>query len=122
MKPKLEVCGLGYSYHTLEGETQALSQISFSVRSGEFLVIAGPSGCGKSTMLSLLSGLLEPESGTILLDGVPLAESQARIGYMLQKDHLFEWRTIYRNVALGLEIQNKLTPQAHENLIQMLKT
>lgn len=122
MKPKLEVCGLGYSYHTLEGETQALSQISFSVRSGEFLVIAGPSGCGKSTMLSLLSGLLEPESGTILLDGVPLAESQARIGYMLQKDHLFEWRTIYRNVALGLEIQNKLTPQAHENLIRMLKT
>ncbi len=122
MKPKLEVCGLGYSYHTLEGETQALSQISFSVHSGEFLVIAGPSGCGKSTMLSLLSGLLEPESGTILLDGVPLAESQARIGYMLQKDHLFEWRTIYRNVALGLEIQNKLTPQAHENLIQMLKT
>lgn len=122
MKPKLEVCELGYSYHTLEGETQALSQISFSVHSGEFLVIAGPSGCGKSTMLSLLSGLLKPESGSIHIDGVPLAESHAKIGYMLQKDHLFEWRTIYQNVSLGLEIQKKLTPEAEETLAQMLRT
>ncbi len=62
MKSKLEVKDLCYSYHTLEGETQALSNISFNVKEGEFFVIVGPSGCGKSTLLSLLCGLIEPES------------------------------------------------------------
>ena len=60
MTPKLEVNGVDFSYHTLEGETKALSDISFHVNSGEFLCIVGPSGCGKSTLLSLLSGLLAP--------------------------------------------------------------
>ena len=63
MTPKLEVRGVDYSYHTMEGETKALSDISFHVNSGEFLCIVGPSGCGKSTLLSLLSGLLVPEKG-----------------------------------------------------------
>jgi len=120
MKPKLDVCDVSYSYHTLEGETQALSHISFSVPAGEFLAIVGPSGCGKSTLLSLLCGLLKPEEGTILLDGTPLPDNGAPIGYMLQKDHLFEWRTIYGNAALGLEIQHKKTPAAEEKLARLL--
>ena len=74
MTPKLEVNGVDFSYHTLEGETKALSDISFHVNSGEFLCIVGPSGCGKSTLLSLLSGLLAPERGEILLDGIPVAK------------------------------------------------
>ena len=106
MKPKLEVRDLSYSYHELTGETVALSNISFDVRDGEFFVIVGPSGCGKSTLLSLLCGLLEPEEGTILIDGIPRRESRAVIGYMLQRDHLLEWRTILSNVSLGLEIRN----------------
>ncbi len=120
MKPKLLVQGVSYSYHTLEGETPALSRISFSVPAGEFLAIVGPSGCGKSTLLSLLSGLLEPESGDIQIDGIPLRDSAASIGYMLQKDHLFEWRTIYGNVSLGLEIQKKLNAESRAGLSQML--
>lgn len=120
MKPKLEVCEVSYSYHTIEGETPALSRISFSVTPGEFLAVVGPSGCGKSTLLSLLCGLLSPESGSILIDGEPIAQSGANIGYMLQKDHLFEWRTIYGNVALGLEIQKKLNQEAREHLNDML--
>lgn len=88
MTPKLEIRGLSYSYHSLEGETRALSDISFQVNPGEFLAVIGPSGCGKSTLLSLLCGLAEPEEGTILLDGKPLSQSKHRIGYMLQKDHL----------------------------------
>ena len=95
MKPKLEACGISYSYHTLEGETQALSDISFTVAAGEFAAVVGPSGCGKSTLLSLLCGLLKPEAGTVFIDGVPISRTGASIGYMLQKDHLFEWRTIY---------------------------
>ena len=110
MTPKLEVRGVDYSYHTMEGETKALSDISFHVNSGEFLCIVGPSGCGKSTLLSLLSGLLAPERGEILLDGIPVAKGSSGIGYMLQRDHLFEWRTIFSNASLGLEVQGKCDP------------
>lgn len=121
MTPKLEIRELSYSYHSLEGETRALSDISFQVNPGEFLAVIGPSGCGKSTLLSLLCGLAEPEEGTILLDGKPLSQSKHRIGYMLQKDHLFEWRSILSNVSLGLEIRKCLTPQRLEELSSMLK-
>ncbi len=122
MKTKLEVKNLCYSYHTLEGETQALLDISFDVKDGEFFAIVGPSGCGKSTLLSLLCGLISPEEGTILIDGLPREESHAAIGYMLQKDHLFEWRSILSNVSLGLEIQNRLDEQAKAELLRMLDT
>ena len=113
MIPKLEVSHLCYSYHTMEGETEALSDLSFQVQTGEFLAVVGPSGCGKSTLLSLICGLLKPDSGRILLDGQPVLEGDTRIGYMLQKDHLFEWRTIRSNACLGLEIQKKMDPD-HE--------
>lgn len=122
MKPKLEVHGVSYSYHTLEDETLALSNISFTVDNGEFIAIVGPSGCGKSTLLSLLCGLLEPDEGSILIDGVPYKESAATIGYMLQRDHLFDWRNIFSNVSLGLEIQKKLNDTSKEKLHTMLKT
>lgn len=85
MDTLLSVSHVSYSYHTLSGETPALSDITFSVKEGEFLSIVGPSGCGKSTLLSLLASLMEPESGTIILRGKPLAPHTANIGYMLQK-------------------------------------
>ena len=116
MPPILEVSGLSYSYHTISGETKALSDISFQVETGEFIAIVGPSGCGKSTLLSLISGLLPPEEGSILINGVPLSKSQCRIGYMLQSDQLFEWRTIIQNAALGLEIQKKMDHAAGDRL------
>ena len=109
MEPILTLDHLSYAYHTLEGETKALSDISLSVKPGEFVAIVGPSGCGKSTLLSLIAGLLKPEEGEILLNGKSLKESATNIGYMLQHDHLFEWRTIYHNILLGLEIQHTLT-------------
>ena len=121
MKPLLEVSHVSYSYHTLAGETPALSDITFTVDSGEFLAIVGPSGCGKSTLLSLLSGLLTPEQGTIHINNSPISTHQTNIGYMLQKDHLFEWRTVYRNVILGLEIQNRKTEENLAHVEQMLR-
>ena len=111
MIPKLEVSHLCYSYHTMEGETEALSDLSFQVQTGEILAVVGPSGCGKSTLLSLICGLLKPDSGRILLDGQPVSEGDTRIGYMLQKDYLLQWRSIRSNALLGLEIQKKLTPE-----------
>jgi len=122
MTPKLEVSALSYSYHTMDGETQALSNISFTADTGEFIAIVGPSGCGKSTLLSLISGLLAPDEGTVRIDGIPLSESRCNIGYMLQKDHLFEWRTIFSNASLGLEIQHKLDKNHLEKLHTLMET
>lgn len=120
----LELKDLCYSYHSLEGETIALSHISFQIKKGEFTAIVGPSGCGKSTLLSLIAGLDTPESGEIIFHntGQPASpEQKPRIGYMLQHDHLFEWRTIYKNVILGLEINHMLTPEKLELVTKLLK-
>ncbi len=121
MNPLLEVSHVCYSYHTLSGETQALTDITFSVEEGEFLAVVGPSGCGKSTLLSLLAGLMQPEQGTIHISQSPVSRRQTNIGYMLQKDHLFEWRTVYQNVILGLEIQKRQTAENLAHVEQMLK-
>ncbi len=122
MLPLLELTHVNYSYHELTEETIALQDISFAVNQGEFAAIVGPSGCGKSTLLSMIAGLILPEHGAISFEGAPLSEEKNRIGYMLQKDHLFEWRTILENVLLGLEIQNKLDESAKQKAMKMLET
>ena len=90
MPPILEVSGLSYSYHTISGETKALSDISFQVETGEFIAIVGPSGCGKSTLLSLISGLLPPEEGSILINGVPRFRKASAASVMRRKRPAFE--------------------------------
>lgn len=123
MKPKLQVCRVSFSYHSKHKETLALSDISFTVEHGEFVAILGPSGCGKSTLLSLICGLDEPEAGAIFLDGELLEKNPGNafhIGYMFQKDQLFEWRDILSNVSLGLEIQHQLTDDRKKELSAML--
>lgn len=122
MVPLLTLSDVNYSYHGLQGETKALEDISFTVNSGEFIAIVGPSGCGKSTLLSMIAGLIFPEIGSISLNGVPISSARTRIGYMLQKDHLFEWRSILNNVLLGLEIQNRLDEASRAKAMGMLKT
>lgn len=112
MEQVLELKHIHYTYHTLDGETPALTDISFSLNKGEFIAIVGPSGCGKSTLLSLISGLLTPEKGLIKINGKYLRESTTNIGYMLQHDELFEWRTIYHNVLLGLEVQHMMSAKS----------
>ena len=112
----IELNNIGYSYHSLHGETTALKNISFGVKTGEFLAIVGPSGCGKSTLLSIIAGLLQPETGTIVVNNPDGSLHYPRIGYMLQHDHLFEWRTIYQNTILGLEINHMLTSDRLEHV------
>lgn len=107
MKQIFEVKNLSFSYHTLNGETKVLDNISFSVDYGEFVSIVGPSGCGKSTLLSLLSGMIKPEEGKILFAN----NTPPKMGYMLQRDHLLDWRTIYQNTILGLEINKLMTDE-----------
>ena len=120
MEYLLEVKDINYAYHNMDGETKALEHISFSMKEGDFLAIVGPSGCGKSTLLHLIAGLLEPEKGLILLNGKYLRGSATNIGYMLQKDELLEWRTVYHNVLLGLEIQHSMAARAKEKARELL--
>ena len=122
MIPLLTLSDVCYSYHELSGETKALENISFTVNQGEFIAIVGPSGCGKSTLLSMIAGLIFPEIGSIQLNGAPISRLKSQIGYMLQKDHLFEWRTILQNILLGLEISNRADETAKAKVMQMLKT
>ena len=115
--PFLSFVNVSYAYHNLKGETQAVKDLSFQVKEGEFVAIVGPSGCGKSTILSLISGIFEPEEGEVRFKTL----NRPMIGYMLQRDHLFPWRTIWSNCMLGLEVQNEKTPEKMEYAEYLLK-
>jgi NitT/TauT family transport system ATP-binding protein len=117
----VELKNVAMSYHTLDGETQAINNLSLDIRSGEFVSIVGPSGCGKSTLLSLISGLIKPSTGEIFIDNEPVNGPSNNVGYMPQRDHLFEWRTILKNTTLGLEIQNKLNKETLKNAERLLE-
>ena len=118
----VEVYSIGMKYQSPNGEITALENINFSVCEGEFVSIVGPSGCGKSTLLSIISGLISSTTGSVMISGEKVIGTSPKIGYMLQKDHLFDWRTIYQNVMLGLEIRKTVTPESKRRAIELLKT
>ena len=107
MKKLLEMINVSLTYQTLNDEIVAIKDLSFNCAEGEFVSIIGPSGCGKTTVLSLIAGLISPSNGKILIDGEKICKRNNNLGYMLQKDHLFPWRTIEKNVYLPLEIKGK---------------
>lgn len=113
MKEVLKVKNISKIYQAENGEVEAVRDVSFSVEEGEFVSLIGPSGCGKSTVLSIIAGLEEKTSGDIEIDG--------QIGYMLQKDSLLEWLTIYKNVLFGLEIKNIKTTENVKYVENLLK-
>lgn len=100
-------------YHTKASETEAVRDLSFSVREGEFIAVIGPSGCGKTTILSLAAGLLSPSSGKIT------KREGTATGYMLQRDELFPWRTIEKNILLPLEIKKQNTPENRKEALDL---
>ncbi len=108
-KSFLRLDSIDFSYYGNLGETKVLENINLTVERGEFVVLVGPSGCGKSTILSLICGLLKPVNGFITFYSEDF--STPRIGYMLQHDHLLEWRDVYHNIMLGLEIQKSKSPE-----------
>ena len=113
MKNILRFDNVTHIYHTARGEVIAAKNLTFSVDEGECVAIIGPSGCGKTTLLSLAAGLLKPSAGMI--------ERQGSYGYMLQKDELFSWRTIEKNIFLPLEIRKQNTPENRERAIGLAK-
>lgn len=109
MTDLLQIKNVSLTYHSPDGETEALKDVSFDIGREEFVAIVGPSGCGKTTILSLLAGLIEPSAGEIILNGKPVKEVKGLTALMPQRDQLFEWRNILRNVTLGLEIKREKT-------------
>jgi NitT/TauT family transport system ATP-binding protein len=121
MEPILSIDNVSLAYNSESAETLALSGLSLDVAKGEFLAIVGPSGCGKSSILSLIAGLIRPGSGSVRLRGKVVTGPSSSIGYMFQRDHLFEWRTVWQNVLLGLQVR-RMVPQGMDRAIQLLKT
>lgn len=116
MNKFLKINNLKKIYHDELGETLAIEDISLDVNERDFISIVGPSGCGKSTLLSILGGLEDKSNGDIT------TKNNLKIGYMLQSDSLFPWRTVYENCLVGLEVKNLLTDSNKEKVLNLLKT
>ncbi|MGI6777381.1 MAG: ABC transporter ATP-binding protein [Acetivibrionales bacterium] len=118
----VEVHNLCMKYQSPNGEINALENINLSVDEGEFISIVGPSGCGKSTLLSLISGLIKPTAGRVCINGEEVKGTSYKVGYMFQKDQLFDWRTILENALLGLEITGTLNRNTKKYVLNLLET
>lgn len=121
MNTILEIKGVSKKYQNKKGEVLALDNVNFRVKEGEFISIIGPSGCGKSTLLSIISGLEEKTEGEIFIDNKKNNGISEKIGYMLQRDCLLEWRNIRSNTLLGLEIKKQINSENEKYVENLLK-
>lgn len=121
MSKLLELKNINLTYQTLKSETKAIQDITFSVDKGEFISIVGPSGCGKTTILSITAGLLKATSGEILLDGEKITGISTSVGYMFQRDNLFEWLTVFQNIKLGPKINSQKHCLSSKKLLELLQ-
>ncbi|MFL0554682.1 MULTISPECIES: ABC transporter ATP-binding protein [Paenibacillus] len=120
MPSVVELKNLDLVYVTDREAVLALQGMNLAVEPGEFISLVGPSGCGKTTLLSVMAGLLAPSRGEVLLHGKPVTGPTPQVGYMLQQDYLFPWRTILSNTVLGLELTGRLTPEGVEHARALL--
>lgn len=111
MQASVRLSGVTQVYVTQQGASLAVENIDFALMPGEFASLVGPSGCGKTTLLSIIAGLIRPTGGTAEVGGVRVEAPSVRVGYMLQQDYLFPWRTIWDNCLIGLELTGRLTPE-----------
>jgi NitT/TauT family transport system ATP-binding protein len=117
--PMIQLKRITHTYVTKNEAVTAVQDINIDIFKGEFISLVGPSGCGKSTILSSIAGLLEPTGGTIQIKGELVKGATDKVGYMLQSDYLFEWKTILQNVKVGLEVMGKATQERikHANFL-----
>ncbi|RFU68697.1 ABC transporter ATP-binding protein [Peribacillus saganii] len=117
----LSIQDIHHTYFTKSTAKTALASISMDIEEGSFISLLGPSGCGKTTLLSIIAGLFNPTQGLITLEGQPVQDvNKHMIGYMLQQDYLFPWKTIEENVTLGLKIQKKNDPKLFSDALSLL--
>jgi NitT/TauT family transport system ATP-binding protein len=119
---KLSLRNIRKSFPSRGGEVRVLDGLDFDIHDKDFVSIIGPSGCGKSTIFNIIAGLVEPDDGQIVYEGERVANLRGRVGYMLQKDLLFPWRTVLGNVLLGLESKGVSGPEARESAREYLNT
>ena len=118
----ITLSNISLTYYSLESETKAIENIKFSVEKGEFISIIGPSGCGKSTLLNIISGLLKPSGGEIIYNDKNIENRLDKMGYMFQKDYLFDWLSVRNNVLLGLKIKNLDSTENIERADKLLES
>ena len=121
MEKFLEVKNIGKKFQNKDGEVQAIKDVNFSMESGEFVSIIGPSGCGKSTLLSIIAGLETKSEGEIYIENEKIDGISPKIGYMLQRDCLLEWKTIFSNAIFGLEVKGKKNEENIKYVENLLK-
>lgn len=121
MEKILEVKNISKKYQNKEGEVIALENVNFRVNQGEFVSIIGPSGCGKSTLLSIIAGLEEKTTGEIYIEGEKVEKISPKVGYMLQRDCLLEWKNILSNTMFGLEVKGKKNAETQSYVESLLK-
>ncbi len=121
MKEILGVKNISKKYQNKKDEILALENVNFRIKEGEFVSIIGPSGCGKSTLLSIIAGLEDKTTGEIYIEGERIEGVSSKIGYMLQRDCLLEWRSIWNNTLLGLELKGKINKENIEYVKELLK-
>ncbi|MCI8383757.1 MAG: ABC transporter ATP-binding protein [Clostridia bacterium] len=121
MEKILEIKNVSKKYQNKEGEIIALQDINLRINKGEFVSIIGPSGCGKSTLLSIIAGLEHKTSGEIYIEGEKCEGISSKIGYMLQRDCLLEWRNILSNTMFGLEVKGKKDKESKKQVEELLK-
>lgn len=100
---------------------EVIRDITLSIKEQEFISIVGPSGCGKSTMFNIIAGLMDPSAGVVKVHGKNVTSSTGHVGYMLQRDLLFPWRTILDNVSLGLEVKGIVKKEREEIALSYLE-
>ena len=117
----IQIRNAALTYQSLNGEVEALRDVSFDMEEGELCSIVGPSGCGKSTLLGAVAGLEQLSSGEVIVDGESVSAPSAKVGLMPQRDQLFEWKTIWDNVTLGLRVQKQDTPAKRAYVRELLE-
>jgi NitT/TauT family transport system ATP-binding protein len=115
------ISGVSKTYRSREGDVPSLRPLNFHINDGEFFVIVGPSGCGKSTLLKLISGLLQPSTGEILVDGRKVLEPHGNVGIVFQNALLLPWRSVLANVMLPIEMKKLPREKFLERAKSLLK-
>ena len=121
MPVQLSVRNISRSFASKAGEVRVLDDLSFTINERDFVSIIGPSGCGKSTIFNIIAGLLEPDFGTLMYRGEEIESLRGHVGYMMQKDLLFPWRTVLGNVLLGLETRGVDRAKAEDKAREYIK-
>jgi NitT/TauT family transport system ATP-binding protein len=117
----LSLRGIRKSFTTKGATLQVLDGVDIDVAAGGFVSVIGPSGCGKTTVFNIVAGLQKPDAGSLHVDGAPVDDLRGRVGYMMQKDLLFPWRTVLQNVLIGLELKKVPAREARETALGYLQ-